>query len=150
VNGLERTRAAHTGLAVLVGVSAIALGGCAGNGTLSASARAVAAPLEEVAWTSGTSADVPGLYSSRSIEGPAAAVLAEVHYRFDPDGTFTGAALVTQPSHAYSVLTGTWRVEEGQLYLGADAAPALLEVAGDLLRLSGAEGVVVLERREGV
>jgi hypothetical protein len=36
------------------------------------------------------------------------------------------------------------------MFLSEDGEPALLEVAGDRLRMSGAEGVVVLHRRSGV
>ncbi|MEZ5977355.1 MAG: hypothetical protein R3F34_03960 [Planctomycetota bacterium] len=120
---------------------------CAGTGTLSSDAREVVDVEASLEWVPGASEDVPGIYTSTSIEGPAAAVLREVHYRFAEDGTFTGAALLTQPVHQYTVLTGEWRVDGDQLYLSEDGEPARIEVAGDLLRMSGAEGVVVLRRR---
>ncbi len=134
----------------LVLVACGALGACQSSGILSADARAIADAEAQIVWTPGSAADVPGLYSSLSIDGPAAAVLAEVHYRFDPSGIFTGAALVTQPEPTYTVLSGTWRVEDGRLFLSDDGEPALLEVAGERVRMSGAEGVVVLQRRGGV
>jgi hypothetical protein len=142
------------GAAILTLAACAALGltlsACQGSGILAADARAIADAEAVVVWAPGSAADVPGLYSSLSIEGPAAAVLAEVHYRFDASGAFTGAALVTQPEPTYTVLSGAWRVEDGRMFLSEDGEPALLEVAGDRLRMSGAEGVVVLHRRSGV
>ena len=121
--------------------------GCLANSALDESARAVVDASSAIEWVTGTANDVPGLYSSTEIQGPAAAVLSEVHYRFAPDGSFTGAALVSTPKHEYMVLSGSWRWEDGRLYLSEDGEPARLEAFGDLLRLSSAEGTVTLRRR---
>ena len=127
-----------------------AASGCVASGTLDASERAApAAGAEDVAWRPAAPADVPGLYSSTEIDGAAAAVLFEVHYWFDADGRFTGAALMETPQREYRVLSGAWRLEDGWLALSDEGEPARAEVAGDLLRLTGGQGTVVLERREG-
>jgi hypothetical protein len=138
----------HLGLRTAAPALAVAalFAGCH-SAVLDVEQRAVVDPLDELVWAPGTAADVPGSYTSVRIEGPAAAVLVEVHYRFDANGTFTGAGLVSQPTYAFQVLDGEWRVEDGLLYLSADGAPATLEVAEEYLRMAGDEGIVLLQRR---
>ncbi|MEW6071274.1 MAG: hypothetical protein AB1726_01590 [Planctomycetota bacterium] len=130
-------------------VLAVLGAGCIASSALDADQRAVAGAGPVLDWHPGTAADVPGLYSSTAISGPAAAVLFEVHYRFDANGSFTGAALVGTPEPQFQVLTGAWRLEGELLYLSGEGEPARLEVAGEHLRLAGAEGTVVLRRRSG-
>ncbi|HKX46240.1 MAG TPA: hypothetical protein VJP77_06025, partial [Planctomycetota bacterium] len=77
--------------------------------------------------------------------GPVAATLLRVSYWFEPDGAFTGAALVATVPPSFQVLSGTWRLSGDQLELGEGAPPARLESAPGLLRLTGEQGVVVLE-----
>jgi len=133
----------------LLGLLAFApLCGCRST-VLEESSRAVALEQDARAWRAATPQDVPGLYSSIEIEGPAAAVLREVHYWFGSEGRFSGAALFTTPALRYQVLEGSWRLEGDTLVLGEDVAPARLEATDDLLRLSGEEGTVVLRRRAG-
>ena len=53
------------------------------------------------------------------------------------------------PNAQYQVLSGAWTLsDDGTLLLGEDAGPARAEVAEDLLRLTGSEGSLVLERAE--
>jgi hypothetical protein len=83
------------------------------------------------------------------VQGPAAAVLLDIAYWIAADGRFTGAALFVGPPPAYEVLAGEWALgADGQLTLGADAEPALVEVAGGLLKIAGTDGSLVLERAE--
>jgi hypothetical protein len=99
------------------------------------------------AWRSATADDIQGLYSSVSIDGPAAAVLCEVHYWFEADGRFTGAALLTVPEVAYTTLSGRWHFADGSLLLSDDGLPGRAEVSGELLRLSSEEGELVFRKR---
>jgi hypothetical protein len=136
------------GLALVL-LAAFAGAGCVASGTLDPSARAVAEP--EVAppldWRPATAQDLDGLYVSVEIRGAAAAVLRELRYWLDSGGEFSGAALFVVPSPRFETLSGRWTLEGGRLTLGEGAAPATAEVAGDLLRITGEEGTVVLERR---
>lgn len=134
--------------ALLALLLALPAAGCLASSVVDQSARAVAAEEGLQEWRPALRSEVPGLYSSLSIDGPAAAVLREVHYWFGADGRFTGAALLVVPQPSFQVLDGEWQLDEGSLVLGEGAAPARAEVSGDLLRLSGEEGTVVLRRRE--
>ena len=128
------------------------LAGCLSSSVVEPTARGVQPAEESRAWRPAESDELPGLYSSVSIEGPAAAVLLEVHYWIGPGdvhgGRFSGAALLAVPELHYEVLAGQWRLEQGALYLGLDAAPSRVETSADLLRITGDEGAVVLRRRE--
>jgi len=111
--------------------------------------RNVRDELVSLAWRPVTAAELPGHWRVRSLEGPAAAVLMDITYWLDADGHFTGAALFAGPPPAYEVLSGTWKLAaDGTLQLGEEAEPAVAETAGGFLRLSGAEGSLVLERAE--
>lgn len=111
--------------------------------------RTVKDELSLLAWGPASATDIPGHWRVRSLEGPAAAVLMDLTYWIDPDGHFSGAALFVGPPPAYEVLSGTWSfAADGTLQLGEEAEPATAEVAGGFLRLSGAEGSLVLERAE--
>jgi len=111
--------------------------------------RAVRGEAEVLEWRPATAADVAGHWRVRSLQGPAAAVLMDLAYWIDADGRFSGAALFPGPPPTYEVLSGTWSLgAEGVLQLGEGSEPARAEVAQDWLRLSGAEGSIVLERAE--
>jgi len=128
-------------------LAAVLAAGCLPSTTLASADRAVKTDPLDVVWRRATAADLPGLWRTRSIEGGAAAVLLDLTYWISADGDFSGAALFAGPPPAYQVLAGKWTLaEDGSLLLGADAAPAQAEVAGGLLRLTGAEGSLVLER----
>jgi hypothetical protein len=133
-------------------VACALLAGCLASSVVEPAARGVQPAEEQRVWRPAASDELPGLYSSVSIEGPAAAVLREVHYWIGPSdsqgGRFTGAALFAVPELHYEVLEGRWRLEQGALYLGEDAASARAETSADLLRITGDEGTVVLRRRE--
>lgn len=126
--------------------AALAGTACAGSGTLPHDGRA--APVEEqtLAWRPASAQDVPGVYVSRELSGPLAGYLRKLVYLLEPDGSYAGAALVDASPPRFEVLAGTWAFVEGRLVLDG-GPPAALQVAdGGALRLSGDEGVVVLER----
>ena len=111
--------------------------------------RAVRNELELLAWRPAAAADLAGHWRARRIDGPAAAALLDVAYWLDADGWFAGGALLAGPPPTYQVLSGAWTLgADGTLQLGAEAEPARAEVAEHLLRLSGREGSLVLERAE--
>jgi hypothetical protein len=105
--------------------------------------------LTDLAWRPATQADLPGEWRARRILGPAAAVLMDVSYWLDASGRFSGAALLAGPPPTFEVLSGAWTLDaDGSLQLGEESEPARAEVSGELLRLRGAEGSIVLERVE--
>lgn len=127
---------------------------CASS-AVAVSERSVRDDLEDAAWRPATRADVTGHWRALRIDGPAAAVLLDLAYFLDADGSFTGAALFAGPPAQYQVLSGAWTLDaNGALQLGADSEMARAEVAprglveSALLRLEGAEGSLVLERAE--
>jgi len=133
-------------LALLAG--ALLMTGCAST-TLDVSARGVRSEAQELAWRPATREEVAGHWRLRSIDGPAAAVLMDIAYWLDPDGSFTGAALFIGPPPSYEVLSGAWSFDaSGNLVLGEEAEPASVEIAGELLKLAGADGSLVLERAQ--
>ena len=127
-------------------VGAVLATSCAST-TLDVSARGVRSEAEELLWRPATREEVVGHWRLRSIDGPAAAVLMDIAYWLDTDGNFTGAGLFVGPPPTYEVLSGTWSLDaDGKLVLGEDAEPAAVEIAGELLKLAGADGSLVLER----
>ena len=120
--------------------------GCA-SGVVAVRDRAVRDEFELAAWRPATAADLAGHWRARRIQGAAAAVLMDLAYWLDADGRFSGAALFAGPPPTYQVLSGTWTLgSDGTLQLGEDSEPAKADVAQDHLRLSGADGSLVLER----
>lgn len=135
-------------LLLLTAALASLTSGCIASNVLSVQDRAVQhddAPLE---WRTPTRSELIGLWRTTTIAGPAAAVLLDLTYWLSEDGTFSGAALFGGPPPAYETLSGSWTFAGGSLQLGEDVEPAVAEVAGDLLRLSGGDGVLTLERAE--
>ena len=129
-------------------VLALALLGasCAGSGMLAPEQRAAALEAQPVAWGPAPAEQVPGVYVSSELSGTLAGYLRKLVYLFESDGTYAGAALVDASPPRFEVLAGTWAWVDGALVLDG-GPPAALEVSPDgALRLSGAEGVVVLER----
>jgi hypothetical protein len=111
--------------------------------------RAVRDELALLAWRPAAEADVTGHWRARRIHGPAAAVLLDLAYWLDADGRFSGAALFAGPPPTYQVLSGAWTLGAGgELRLGEESEPAQAEVAAGLLRLTGSDGSLVLERAE--
>ena len=104
--------------------------------------------IAESEWTAldADASALDGLWSSVSIEGDAGLALLRVFYHFTPDGAFTGAALLATDPPSFQVLSGTWELAPDGLRLGEGSPPARVEVAPDLIRLSGDEGTVVLRR----
>jgi hypothetical protein len=127
--------------------SALALAtGCAST-TLDVNARGVRSEAEELLWRAATRDEVVGHWRLRSVQGPAAAVLMDIAYWLDTEGSFTGAALFVGPPPGYEVLAGAWSLDgDGKLVLGEDAEPATAEIGGEWLKLAGADGSLVLER----
>ena len=124
------------------------LGSACASGVIALEDRTVRDELELFSWRPATGPDVTGLWHVRSLQGSAAAALMDLAYWLDADGSFSGAALFAGTPPRYEVLSGTWTIADGVLQLGAEAEPARAEVAQSLLRLSGAEGSLVLERGE--
>lgn len=133
----------------LAGGLALWLGsGCAST-VVPAEERTVRDEFAALVWAPATPADLPGHWRVRSIQGPAAAVLMDLAYWMDGDGRFSGAALFAGPPPTYEVLSGRWTfLDDGTLQLGEDSEPARVEVAAGWLRLSGAEGSLILERAQ--
>ena len=98
-------------LVLFVALAAPFATGCLASSVVDQSARAVAGAEDVREWRPLQRHEVPGLYSSLSIDGPAAAVLREVHYWLGDDGRFTGAALLVVPQPSFQVLDGV-RTEE--------------------------------------
>ncbi len=138
-----RARFARLALPALLGT----LAGCLASSVVAPEERdAFLAP--ELAFGPYSGAPLEGLYGSISIEGDASLSLLKVYYCFQPGGTFAGAALLAGDPPAFQVLSGSWTLTDAGLVLGEGAAPARLEAAPDHLRLTGAEGAVVLRREE--
>lgn len=123
------------------------LGGCIPSNVVAVEDRRVVDDLGTVAWGPVARDDLRGLFHAIHLDGPLAGVLRSISYWFDADGTFTAAALFAGPPPSYRVLDGTWELAaDGRLQLGAGAEPADVARSDDLLRLSGADGIVVLQR----
>lgn len=130
----------------LMAVASLGLG-CIPSNVVAPDDRAVRIEPTDAVWREGRAEDLRGYWSSRSLSGPLSSAILRLHYWFENDGKFTGAALLSGPPPRFVVLDGVLSFDEqGQLLLGADVEPAQLEASGNLLRLTGAEGVVVLER----
>ncbi|MFO0931817.1 MAG: hypothetical protein U1E39_03810 [Planctomycetota bacterium] len=124
-----------------------ALAGCAGSSRLDAAHRAADAAEPAVAWADARREDLVGYFESERVSGDAAASLRRVYYVFEADGSYTGAALVTDGAHStFQVLAGHWTLRGTTLSLGDDAAPARVFSAPDRLRLDSEGGSVVLHR----
>lgn len=108
--------------------------------------RAIDLSATDVAWSPATRADLPGTYVSAALTGPLAASVRKLVYLFQADGHYTGAALFDAAPPRFEVVSGTWELTASGLSL--DGGPAgVTEVAPDgSLRLSSAEGSVVLHR----
>ena len=130
----------------MAAAAALAAASCAGSGTLAEESRAAVEEERPVAWHAASAQDVPGVYVSSELSGALAGHLRKLVYLFEADGTYAGAALVDVSPPRFEVLAGTWACAEGRLVLDA-GPPAAVEVDdGGALRLSGTEGIVVLER----
>ncbi len=135
-------------------VVCLVLGSACASSVVAVQDRAVVDELALQTWRPAVAADVSGHWRLARIEGPAAAVLLDLAYWLDADGRFSGAALFVGPPPTYEVLSGAWTLAEGGvLQLGADSEPARAEVTTSetqqgWLRISGAEGSLVLQRAE--
>ena len=110
--------------------------------------RVVQLDEKTLGFVAATGTDFDGLFVAVAIRGPAAASLRHLCYWFGPGGSFTGAALLNRSGGAeFQTLSGSWSLVDGSLCL-AENEPARAEAApGGWLRLSGADGsVVVLQR----
>lgn len=133
--------------AMLTGLATLALFSSCASTVVAVQDRAVRDEIESLAWRPALASELTGHWRVKRIHGPAAAVLLDVSYWMDDSGRFSGAALFAGPPPSYEVLSGPWTLgADGTLQLGADAEPALAEVAGAFLRMRGAEGALVFER----
>ncbi len=131
--------------AVIPLATLLACGACISPSVLEPADREVRLALAEVVFEPARLEDVPGRWVSVELSGPLAAVVEMIVYQVADDGTYTGAALVAHVPPRFEVVSGTWSFADGLVRLD-DAPPATAEVAADLLRLSGDDGVVVLRR----
>ncbi len=136
-------------LALLAAVPLLATTGCIPSNVVAAEDRAVVIEdLEGLEWTRLALADdLVGLYHSVRLEGPLASALESISYRFADDGSFSGAALFGGPPPSFQVLDGSYRLlDDGRLELGEGTEPAEVVIFEELLRLSGPDGTVYLQR----
>ena len=124
------------------------LGSCIASNVVAVEDRSVRLREDTVAWQPAKPGSVPGLYASSRIEGPIAASILKLYYLLEASGEFTGAALLSTSPPRFEVLNGEWSFAAGRLQLGPQSAPARLEEAEGMLRLTGAKGSVVLYREE--
>ena len=127
----------------------LALSACIPSNVVAADDRAVTTTSADLAWTDPVPARLAGLYESVSIRGDAAAAMQKAYYWFAADGIFTGAALVRgdgESTPQFQTLGGTYRIAQDQLWLGEDSEPATLRAARGHVRLTSAEGDLVLRR----
>lgn len=129
-----------------IGLAALGCG-CIPSNVVAPSDRAVRVDLVETQWRAGEASDLKGYWISRDLKGPVASAVLRLHYWFEEDGKFTGAALLAGTPPRFVVLDGAFSFDaDGQLLLGEDVEPARFEASSELLKLSGADGVVILQR----
>lgn len=138
----------HTLVQLLAPLCLVTLASSCASSVVAVQDRTVQDELTQLTWRPAVAADIPGHWRVRSLEGPAASALMDLTYWLDADGHFSGAALFVGPPPTYEVLSGTWSLADGRLQLGEEAEPAAVEVSAGFLRLSGAEGSLVLQRAE--
>ncbi|MBL8730014.1 MAG: hypothetical protein JNM25_16435 [Planctomycetes bacterium] len=122
------------------------LAGCIASNVVATEDRAVLRPVAELPFVAAPELVLDGLYESIEITGDAALALRRIYYLFRPDGTYTAAALTEgERGAAFQTLSGTWTNTAAGLSLdGAD--PVRLERADEHLRITAANGAVVLRR----
>jgi hypothetical protein len=131
---------------VLALLTAIGAAGCIASNVVAPEQRFVVADTAELAFAPATPGALQGFYGSVDIRGDAATALRRIYYLFAADGTYTGAALADVGEHAqFQTLSGTWTLDERGLALdGGEPVPCA--VAGEHVRLTAPNGVVVLRR----
>jgi hypothetical protein len=136
------------GPALAMFAAALALTSCIPSNVVARTDREVA--LEPIApsWRPATPDDLPGYFRSTERTGALATGLWLVEYQFRADGSFTGAALLQGDPDAFAVLSGAWEMPESGTLVLDGAEPARLEASPGLLRISGADGSVVLRRED--
>jgi hypothetical protein len=123
-----------------------ALPGCIASNVVAVKDRQVAVATDELPWQPSTSGGLDGLYESLEVRGDVATTLRKVYYVFQADGSYTGAALVeADGAYRFQTLVGTWRIVDGGLSLD-DGPVVRLDVAPEHLRITAANGVLVLRR----
>lgn len=138
---MTRARLVLAGAALLCAASA-----CIAPSVVAPEQRSIDLDAADVAWAPATADDLAGTFVSTELTGDLAVALRKLVYCFGADGAYTGAALLDDAPPHFEVLSGTWSLDAGGLRLDGGPA-AVLEVAPDgSLRLSGAEGRVVLRR----
>ncbi len=128
----------------------LAVSGCIAPSVLDAEARRpvdAAVDVATLAFVPVTAEALAGLWRSIEIDGAAAGALLELHWLFERDGRCTGAALVAgETGPVFQTLDGRFTLAaDGTLDLG-DGQPIVARIAGEYLRLAGAEGGVLLKR----
>ncbi|MEZ5962942.1 MAG: hypothetical protein R3F56_03755 [Planctomycetota bacterium] len=120
---------------------------CIPSNVVAEEQRAVAVPTSALTWSEPLPATLSGLYESVLIAGDIAQAMWKVYYHFSPDGDFSGAALVViDGKPQFQTLTGRYRIGDASIQLGDDNEAATLAAARDHIRLTSAEGSIVLRR----
>lgn len=130
-------------------IAAALLSACIASNVVAPEHRLVVADAADVArldWGPADANALEGWFESVDLHGDAAASLRKIFYVFQRDGTYTGAALADVDGRlAFQTLSGTWSVAPDGLVLDG-AAPVRCEAAAGHVRVTDANGVVVLRR----
>lgn len=142
-------RGANAGLrGAALTLSVLAFASCIASNVLAHEQRLVAPSVADLQFVAAPGLQLEGLYDSVSITGDAALALRKVYYVWNPDGTYTAAALVEMDGKgAFQTLGGTWRSTAAGLELDGKE-PVQLEQAPGHLRITAPNGSLVLRREE--
>jgi len=133
-------------LILMVSLLGLASSACIAPSVVATSDRAVRLSSPDLKWRPASGDDLSGVFVSTELTGPLAAALRKLVYLFGSEGTYSASALLDGDPPHFEILTGRWVLGDEGLRLDG-AAPATVEVAPDgSLRMSGAEGSVVLRR----
>ena len=102
--------------------------------------------FEDRVWRPALESDIAGTYVSEQLSGQLAIVLRMVVYRFEAEGTYTGAALLDDDPPHFEVISGSWQLDQDSMRLDdGPAAQAQVDEYGSL-RLNGPDGTVIMRR----
>lgn len=126
---------------------ALAPTACIPSNVVAEGDRAVAAKPVELKWDAPLPRQLDGLYEAVTITGDIAQAMWRAWYQFAGDGEFSGAALVLVDGRPqFQTLTGRYRIDGAKLQLGDDSEPAEWAAAEGHIKISSAEGTLVLRK----
>jgi hypothetical protein len=118
--------------------------GCIASNVVPTQDRLVTTPLAALHFDPAPGMPLQGLYESVEILGDAALSLRKVYYLFSAGGAYTAAALTEVDGvPSFQTLNGTWQSTAAGLSLDG-RPPVLLEQAGQHVRITAENGVLVL------